>query len=243
MARPIKATVDYFPCDCQFTDSIKAVENLFGNNGFVVWIKTLQKLGRTDYHVIDVRQTTQWKLFYSLFRIDETEVINILDTLADLGCIDKTLWENKIIYSENFVKRVSDAYRNRKNELLTYEQILATFGISDVRNSQEQNISNVRNSVSYVENTQTKLNKTKVNKEKIYKKEKFKIPTIEEIKAYCSERNNRIDAQYFFDYYSSKGWVIGKTKMKDWKAAVRTWERNIRNNQQEITNENVYNFD
>ena len=54
---------------------------------------------------------------------------------------------------------------------------------------------------------------------------KFIKPSIEEIKSYCSERNNSVDANYFFDYYESKGWKIGKNPMKDWKAAVRTWER------------------
>jgi len=43
--------------------------------------------------------------------------------------------------------------------------------------------------------------------------------------AYCRERNNGIDPQRFIDFYSAKGWMIGKNKMKDWKAAVRTWER------------------
>lgn len=58
----------------------------------------------------------------------------------------------------------------------------------------------------------------------IQKKTNFKKPTIEEVDAYCKERKNGIDAQKFFDFYESKGWLIGKTKMKDWKAAVRTWE-------------------
>ena len=53
----------------------------------------------------------------------------------------------------------------------------------------------------------------------------FVPPTIEEVQAYCKERNNKVDAQAFVDFYSSKGWMIGKNKMKDWKAAVRTWER------------------
>lgn len=56
----------------------------------------------------------------------------------------------------------------------------------------------------------------------------FKPPTLDEVKEYCWERNNGIDAQSFIDFYSSKGWMIGKNKMKDWKAAVRTWEQ--RNN-------------
>lgn len=57
------------------------------------------------------------------------------------------------------------------------------------------------------------------------KSKKFVKPSIDEIKNYCSERKNNIDANYFFDYYESKGWQIGKNTMKDWKAAVRTWER------------------
>ena len=56
----------------------------------------------------------------------------------------------------------------------------------------------------------------------------FKPPTLDEVKEYCWERNNGIDAQSFIDFYSSKGWMIGKNKMKDWKAAIRTWEQ--RNN-------------
>jgi predicted phage replisome organizer len=56
-------------------------------------------------------------------------------------------------------------------------------------------------------------------------KNTFKKPTIEEILKYCGERNNLVDAVRFFDFYESKGWMIGKTKMKDWKAAVRTWEK------------------
>lgn len=55
---------------------------------------------------------------------------------------------------------------------------------------------------------------------------RFTKPTVQEIEAYCKERNNNIDAQRFFDYNESRGWVVGKTKMKDWRAAVRTWERN-----------------
>ncbi|WP_147613039.1 DUF6291 domain-containing protein [Treponema pectinovorum] len=56
-------------------------------------------------------------------------------------------------------------------------------------------------------------------------KEKFVKPTVEEIAEYCAQRNNKINAQSFFDFYESKGWKIGSVKMKDWKASVRTWEQ------------------
>lgn len=54
----------------------------------------------------------------------------------------------------------------------------------------------------------------------------FKAPTLEEVKAYCVERKNGINAQEFIDHYSANGWVRGKTKIKDWRACVRTWEHN-----------------
>lgn len=58
------------------------------------------------------------------------------------------------------------------------------------------------------------------------KVKRFVKPTLEEVKAYCKERKNGIDAHHFIDYYESNGWKVGKNAMKDWKAAVRTWERN-----------------
>lgn len=58
------------------------------------------------------------------------------------------------------------------------------------------------------------------------KRKRFTPPTLEEVRAYCNERNNNVDPQRFIDYYTSNGWQVGKNKMKDWKAAVRTWERN-----------------
>ena len=72
-------------------------------------------------------------------------------------------------------------------------------------------------------------------KEDVKKKDKrFVIPNIEDIKEYCNSRNNRIDANMFYDFYTSKGWKVGKEPMKDWKASVRTWERNRKeNNKQE----------
>ena len=50
-------------------------------------------------------------------------------------------------------------------------------------------------------------------------------PTLEEVRSYCEERGNRVDPERFMDYYSSNGWMVGRNKMKDWKAAVRNWEK------------------
>lgn len=65
----------------------------------------------------------------------------------------------------------------------------------------------------------------------VKKVDKFMKPTIQQIASYCKQRCNNIDAERFFDFYESKNWYIGRNKMKDWKAAVRTWESNDKERQ------------
>ena len=62
-------------------------------------------------------------------------------------------------------------------------------------------------------------------KEKKSKEKKFVPPTVEEVKAYCETRGNSVDPEAFVAFYQSKGWKVGKNSMKDWKAAVITWEK------------------
>ena len=80
--------------------------------------------------------------------------------------------------------------------------------------------------------TQVRLGKDSIEQDSInisadkpQKRTRFVKPSVEEIEAYCRERGSSVDAQRFFDFYESKGWRIGKNPMKDWKAAVRNWER------------------
>lgn len=74
--------------------------------------------------------------------------------------------------------------------------------------------------------TQDKLDKDRLVKDNsIENRKRFTAPTIEDVKAYCNERGNRVDPERFIDYYTSNGWKVGKNPMKDWRAAVRTWER------------------
>lgn len=73
-------------------------------------------------------------------------------------------------------------------------------------------------------------NKAENKKEDIQKiNSHFVIPNIEEIDLYIKSKGVNVDAEAFFNFYESKGWMIGKNKMKNWKAAVGTWTRNRRN--------------
>lgn len=54
---------------------------------------------------------------------------------------------------------------------------------------------------------------------------RFTPPSVDDVSEYCAARGNGVDAQRFCDFYEAKGWMVGKNKMKDWKASVRTWEK------------------
>ena len=68
----------------------------------------------------------------------------------------------------------------------------------------------------------------------------FKPPTVEEVRAYCQERGNNIDPESFVAFYESKGWMIGKNKMKSWKSAITTWEK--RDNATPLKESKIHNF-
>lgn len=82
---------------------------------------------------------------------------------------------------------------------------------------------------SVTENSNASLPKTVPTKDNDTKDKKdrrvFVIPTLQEVRDYCRERQNLVDSAKWHDYYSSNGWKVGKNPMKDWQAAVRTWER------------------
>lgn len=70
--------------------------------------------------------------------------------------------------------------------------------------------------------TQVKLSKVNLSKER---ESRFAPPSLEEVKTYCEERQNSVNTDQFYNFYSSKGWMVGRNKMKDWQAAIRTWEQ------------------
>ena len=88
----------------------------------------------------------------------------------------------------------------------------------------------------YSSDTQVRLDKVSIGEDRLIEenaasgalpasKPRFTKPTLEEIIAYCEEQGNNVDPQAFYDFYESKGWKVGNQPMKDWRAAVRTWER------------------
>lgn len=127
--------------------------------------------------------------------------------------------------------------RNRENISKRYERIRANTTVYETYQEKEE------------EKEKEELLKKDISNEisqKSTRQKKFVPPTVEEVAAYCLERKNKVDAAYFVDHYTSNGWKVGKQNMKDWKAAVRTWEKNGYNQpskKQDAVEPNGYSFD
>lgn len=103
------------------------------------------------------------------------------------------------------------------------ETELPSDGTSVERNFRKRDHIQTNNINKQINRTNDSLEQTNRTESK-----KFTPPTVEEVKSYCQERGNSVDPEAFCDFYTSKGWKVGKNPMKDWKAAVRTWEKRDR---------------
>lgn len=95
---------------------------------------------------------------------------------------------------------------------------------TEIKPKQNQNETEVKPNDNVNDNDNDNVN----DKEK--RKRTFVKPTVEEVRAYCRERRNNVNAENFINFYESKGWKVGNTPMKDWKACVRTWEQRDKSN-------------
>jgi hypothetical protein len=122
MARPERNDVDYFPHPVHSGKSMYFIKNKYRNEGYAIWYTLLEELGSANYHYLDLSDKVQ--LMYTSSRLMTTEILlnSILTDLADLGEINKYLWDKKkIVFSETFVESISDAYERRKNNCITIE--------------------------------------------------------------------------------------------------------------------------
>ena len=188
---------------------------------------------------IDMPLSTQALYFHLSMRADDDGFINNSKKIQRMiGASEDDL---KLLFVKNFVipfetgivvikhwkihnyirndRYKETVYLEEKSQLETKENNGYTLKIDD-------GIPN-----GYQMETQVRLGKDSIDKDNIIiidekPSKKFKKPTLEEVEEYCKERNNNINPEHFIDYYESNGWKVGKNPMKDFKAAIRTWERN-----------------
>ncbi len=114
MGRPPKDTVDYFPHDCIVSKSLLIVQSQYGNDGYACWFKLLQLLGISAGHFIDYSEKAVWLRLVSETHVPEKLALELLETFASLGMIDKELHKREIVWSQHFVNNVADVYKRRR---------------------------------------------------------------------------------------------------------------------------------
>ena len=248
MARPFKDSLDYFPLDVDFLEDkkVKLLKAEFGVRSILVLIALFSLIYKSNGYFYKWDDDDCFLMSDGIGCGCKPEFIQ--EVLQ--GCIRRSVFDGgvfdmfHVLTSRGIQRRYMNAVSERKNITIIKEYWL--IDISDTKvftdsilkkltiNSINQPINSINPPINLIKppiNTQSKVKESKVNKNKDINGtspsiHKFNPPTIEEVKAYCSERNNCVDAEKWFDFYAAKGWMIGKNKMKDWQAAVRTWEKN-----------------
>lgn len=122
MARPERNDIDYFPHEVTHGKKMFIIENKYKNDGYSVWFKILEELGKANYHYLDFNDTEQLMYLSSKFNVTEDLLLNIVEDLAKLNAINKDLYlDNKIVFSEKFIESVQDAYKRRNNKCISLE--------------------------------------------------------------------------------------------------------------------------
>jgi hypothetical protein len=143
MTRARKQTVDYFPHQCNHGETIFILEQRYGNDGYAFWFKLLELLGKTEGHSLDCKKANTLNYLAAKTLIEKDKAIEILNLLAELDAIDQELWgQEQTIWSDNFIKGLSFAYRNREMSIPDKPVIKCKesgiYGTPDVRNPQSK---------------------------------------------------------------------------------------------------------
>lgn len=152
-----------------------------------------------------------------------------------IGLFEKDLFDREnVLTSRGIQRRYGTAIQKRRVKIVEEKYWLLDAAETAELNLQFAN-EHLRSANDVVQDedaykSKVKEKESKERKNNIKKKaepsHRFIPPTVEEVRAYCLERKNSIDPELFVDFYTQKNWYVGKNKMVDWKAAVRTWERN-----------------
>ncbi len=223
-----KVGLDYFELDCHMDDKVKLVQAEFGLKGFAVFVKLLQKIyGENGYYCEWTKD--QELLFASENGLDSGSIQLLGDIVS--ACIRRDIFSEKlfkkygVLTSTGIQKQYLKATVKREVVSMKKEYLLIIIP-ENRENVVVNTISSGRNAISGGRNAQSRGKKSRVEKSREGDAEThFTPPTAEEVKAYCLEKGYKVDPERFVDFYTSKGWIVGKTKMKDWKAAVRNWSR------------------
>lgn len=121
MARPERNTVDYYPFFVGEGKKMFFIEKKYGNDGYATWLKIIDKLCTTEYHYLNLNSEEEIMFLAAKCNIDEDRLLLIITDITKLGKFDKELWANKVIWCQDFINSIQDAYKKRNNKCITFE--------------------------------------------------------------------------------------------------------------------------
>ena len=125
MARPERNSVDYFPFLCEEGNKMFYLEETYGNDGFATFVKLLRELAKTEYHYLNLSKPTTLMYLSAKCKVSKEVLQAIINDLVDLGKFNDILWnENKIVWCQDFIDSVQDAYKKRNNKCITLDGLL-----------------------------------------------------------------------------------------------------------------------
>lgn len=160
MARPQKNNVDYFPFYCEDGNKMFYLEETYGNDGFAVFVKLLRELARTDFHYLNLSKPSTIMFLSAKCKVSKEILERIINDLVELGKFDSVLWnENKIIWCQDFIDSIQDAYIKRNNKCITYEgliQLLISLGVRKQNKSKPEGVDNTQSKVKEIKEEKIK---------------------------------------------------------------------------------------
>ena len=187
---------------------------------------------------LDMSTSAQALYFHLAMRADDDGFVNNPKKIQRMvGASDD---DCKLLIAKRFVLafesgvivikhwRIHNLIRYDRYKPTIYQEELAQVSVKDNKAYTELATTwqpNDNQTATQVRLGKDRLGKVSIDDSESQTRKRFVPPTLEEVQAYCQERQNGVDPQRFIDHYTSNGWMVGKNKMKDWKASIRTWER------------------
>lgn len=240
MARPEKNTVEYFPFICDDGKKMFYIEETYGNDGFATFIKILRELAKTNNHFLDLSKNTTTMFLSAKCKVSKNVLEAIINDLVDLEKFDRVLWsENRIIWCQDFIDSIQDAYNKRKNNCITYEGLLQLLCALGIRKPSKLPSKGVNNTQTILEDTILKNNIKKEEEEEDKPTSPTSIFSVDEcfekykadskiIKAVCDNPKNKIKISEIenrlkeFNHYLIENGETTK-EFKDYCSHFRSW--------------------
>lgn len=212
------------------SDELKILESmkdgyLYSNILLKLYLRSLKNDGKL---VVNDRIPYNAEMLASVTGHQVGTIKQALSMFKELGLIE--ILENGAIYMldiQNFIGKGSteaDRRRSYDRKIAQEKELLKVESVRNLREISEKSTPEIEIELEKDIEIEKEIHSSA--KSTTTKRKRFEKPTLSEIKEYCIERNNNVDAQHFYDYYESNGWKVGKNSMKNWQAAVRTWEKN-----------------